>query len=208
MIFDGEILPLTLYAITKTTTKEGKWVYKPYSTIHHIRHSCFLVASLHNLLEVYGYRKGEYTPHSDVIERGISKYLVHNPYHDYYEASKAGQLIIVKLQTEIKNVLREEELNRMKGVREKTENYTTKELNLILYSSESKYIERFPEYEHHKIIGAICKRMLRDQYRETITEDATAKLFKYFGMDLDEYLCDSISWKWSNEFKEQMVVNP
>lgn len=192
MVFDGEIIPLTLYAITRETGRSGEWLYMPFATLHHIRHCVFDAAKIYNFLEIYGYKEGEYEPYSEIVERGIAKYLVYNPYHDYYEASAEGKLKLPDLYNEIKTVLREEEINRLKGARLRSEKYTAKELNLIFHSYECDYIKVKPPnipYEFHKPIQLIYENMLFHynwlSEPDKITKQSVQNGLKYFNVSND-----------------------
>ena len=193
MVLDGEIIPLTLYAVTRKVSRSGEWLYTPFATLHHIRHAVFNVAVFYRFFDVYDYQEGEYEPYSPIVERGIRKYMVYNPYHDYYEASIEGRAKVGELYNEIVSVLREEEINRLKGIRERTEKYTAQELNVLLHHNEEKYIKvKEAPYDCYEIIGAICKNMLFHynwQNRpDIITREAAENVLKHFKLDPNLYL--------------------
>src|SRR5690606_18125109 len=122
-------------------------------------------------------------------ERGIQKYLVYNPYHDHYEASQQGKELLWDVCKEIKDVLREEEINRLKGIRIRTEKYSAKELNVLFHSFEEKYIKvkQPPLYEYGDTIGGIVSNMLfKHNWHDRpdiIIREAAENILKHFNLN-------------------------
>ena len=182
---DGDKIAICLYAITRTTTREGQFLYLPFSSLSHVKHAVFLAAQSLRFLKVYDYKAGEYMPESEIVDKGIKEYLIYNPYYDTYVVDESKVNLAEVCDWLYKN-LKSEEQGELLRIRQKCEDYSASELYLILHKVESAYIKNKKiNYHMNKQIGAILSKLKMESYagykdEGSLTDSVYDKLMEYF----------------------------
>ncbi len=182
---DGDKIAICLYAITRTSTREGKFLYMPFSSLSHIKHAVFLTAQSFRFLKVYDYKAGEYMPESEIVDKGIKEYLIYNPYYDTYVVDE-NKIDLAQVYDWLSKNLKSEEQTEMLHIRKKCEDYSATELYLILHKAESAYIKnkKVNFYMNKQIEGILDKLKMESDagYKEEgkLSDTVYDKLMEYF----------------------------
>lgn len=172
-------IALALYFGSKTVTRDGEFIFKPFPTLQHIQHEAFVFAWTFNFLKVYDYKEGQYMPYSEQVEQGIRDNFIYNPIFDHYESK-------VEFDKEFDLWLQKNSKfgDEVKDIRNRCEKYNAQQLYLILYKDEKEYIKNIRRGDYHKYrnkISYILGSMRYDLIEGSkITEDKYNRLQEYF----------------------------